>query len=103
MITALIFAAHLGFLTVVFTKKWQTESLSSGLTNAALVIILFSVGWAVTGMFANLIMEKEGFGIYFDRDTFSLFLLSVAEYFFYRFYYSEKEPEKVTEDDTEIQ
>lgn len=103
MITALIFAIHLAFVTVIFTKKWQTESLSAGLTNTALIIILFSVGWSITGLLAKILMDKEGFGLYFDRDTFSLALLSVIEYFFYKFYYNEKEVKQPTEDDTEIQ
>lgn len=103
MITALIFAIHLAFITIIFTKKWQSESLSAGLTNAALIIILFSVGWSITGMLAKVIMEKEGFGLYFDRDTFSLALLSIIEYFFYKFYYNEKETKPVTEDGTETQ
>lgn len=102
MVTALIFAIHLTFITIIFTKKWQTESLSSGLTNAALIIILFSVGWSITGMIAKLLMEKEGFGLYFDRDTFSLALLTAVEYFFYKFYYNEKETTP-TEADTETQ
>jgi uncharacterized membrane protein YhdT len=101
MITALIFAFHLMFITVIFTKKWQTESLSSGLSNVALIIILFSVGWSLTGMLAKVLMEKEGFGLYFDRDTFSLALLTVIEFIFYRFYYNEKES-TATEADKEI-
>jgi len=102
MISAFLFFVHLIFLLVIFTKKWQTESVSSGLTNSALIIILFSVGWSVTGMLAKFLMEKEGFGLYFDRDTFSLALLTIAEFFFYRFYFDESE-EKSTEAGTEIQ
>lgn len=103
MITAFIFFVHLVFITVVFTKKWQDESLSSALSNVALIVILFSVGWAVTGMIARAVMEPKGFGLYFDRDTFSLFLLSIAEYFFYRLYYGEDKEKEVTEDGTEKQ
>ncbi|MGE5364206.1 MAG: hypothetical protein ACM3SM_08750 [Bacteroidota bacterium] len=93
MISALVFFIHLVFVTVVFTKKWQTESITAAATNLALIIILFSVGWSITGMIAKLVMEKEGFGLYFDRDTFSLVLLTIGEYFFYRMYYSEKTAE----------
>lgn len=90
MITAFIFFAHLIFALVIFTKKWQDESINAGLMNLALIAILFSVGWTITGIIAKLIMEPKGFGIQFDRDTFSLTLLSIAEYFFYKFYYKEE-------------
>jgi hypothetical protein len=92
MITAFIFFIHLIFITVIFTKKWQEESLSVAFTNVALIIILFSVGWSITGTIAKVIMEKEGLGIYFDRDTFSLFLLAIVEFFGYKFYYGDDEP-----------
>ncbi|MDP2301337.1 MAG: hypothetical protein Q8N03_02790 [Ignavibacteria bacterium] len=89
MITAFIFFIHLYFSLLVFTKKWQNEGLSSGFTNLALIGILFAVGWSITGIFAKLLMEPVGFGIYFDRDTFSLTLLSISEYFFYKMYYKD--------------
>lgn len=92
MISAFIFFIHLFFISYIFTKKWQDESLSSAFINSALIIIIFSVGWSITGMLAKALMEKEGFGLYFDRDTFSLFLLTIAEAFFYWIYYG-KEPE----------
>lgn len=96
MISALIFAAHLIFITVIFTKKWQEESLSSALINVALIIILFSVGWSLSSTFVKIFFEPKGFGIHFDADTISLSILSIAEFFFYRFYYKE---EKSTEGD----
>jgi hypothetical protein len=90
MISAFIFFAHLIFITYIFTKKWQTESISSAFTNAALIIILFTVGWSITVMIGKAIMEKEGLGLYFDRDTFSLVLLSIIEFFFYKVYYGKE-------------
>ncbi|HSL88441.1 MAG TPA: hypothetical protein VK870_03980 [Ignavibacteriaceae bacterium] len=89
MITAFIFFLHLMFLLIVFTKKWQEEGLSSGFINLALIGILFAVGWTITGLIAKFVMKPEGFGIYYDRDTFSLTLLTIAEFFFYKFYYNE--------------
>ncbi|QQS34616.1 MAG: hypothetical protein IPM56_10090 [Ignavibacteriales bacterium] len=89
MITAFIFFAHLIFAAVIYTKKWQDEGVKSGLLNVVLIGILFSVGWSITGMIAKLIMEQNGFGLQFDRDTFSLTLLTIAEYFFYKIYYAE--------------
>ncbi len=89
MITAIIFFAHFIFTLIIFTKKWQEEGISSAWMNVGLIVILFAVGWTVTGMIAKILMEQEGFGIYFDRDTFSLTLLTILEVFFYRFYYSD--------------
>ncbi len=99
MITALIFSAHLIFSIVIFTKKWQDENLSAGFLNIALIGILFAVGWTITGMIAKLVMEQKGLGLQFDRDTFSLTLLTIVEYFFYKFYF--KEEPTVTDKETQ--
>lgn len=89
MIIGLIFFIHIIFAFIIFTKKWQDDGLSDGFINLALIIILYSVGWTITGTFAKFIMEPQGFGLYFDRDTFSLVLLTIGEYFFYRKYYDD--------------
>ena len=90
MITALIFFAHILFAIIIFTRKWQGENLKSGFVNLALIGILFAVGWTLSGTIAKMVMKPEGLGIYYDRDTFSLTILSIAEYFFYRFYYKDE-------------
>ena len=89
MITAIIFAVHFIFALIIFTKKWQDESLSSAFLNIGLIGILFSVGWSITGIISQLIMSPKGFGILFDRDTFSLTILLIAECFFYQMYYKD--------------
>jgi hypothetical protein len=89
MITAFIFFVHFIFSLIIFTKKWQDENLSAGFLNIALIAILFAVGWTITGMIAKLVMEPKGLGMQFDRDTFALSLLTIAEFFFYKFYYKE--------------
>ena len=89
MITAFIFFVHFIFSLIIFTKKWQDENLSAGFLNIALIAILFAVGWTITGMIAKLVMEPKGLGMQFDRDTFALSLLTIVEYFFYKFYYKE--------------
>lgn len=89
MISAFIFFIHIIFSLVIFTRKWQEENLSAGFINLALIGVLFAVGWSITGIIAKLVIAPEGFGQEFNRDTISLTMLSVAEYFFYRFYYNE--------------
>ena len=101
MISALIFSAHLIFILIVFTKKWQNESLGSAFTNLALIIVLFAVGWSIATAVVKLFIDSKGFGIQFDSDTISLTLLSIVEYFFYKFYYhEEKTGQTITADDT---
>jgi hypothetical protein len=97
MVVAFIFAAHLIFALIVFTKKWQDEDITSGLLNIGLIGILFSVGWTITGMVAKLVMDQKGLGIFFDRDAFSLTILSIAEFFFYKMYYNDLFTEAETE------
>ena len=89
MISAFIFFAHFLFILIIFTWKWQSDGISAAFINVALILILFAVGWAITGMISQLLMEPKGFGLYFDRDTFSLALLTIVEFFFYRIYYKE--------------
>lgn len=104
MITAIIFAAHIIFMAVIFTKKWQDESLSSAFINLALIVILFAVGWSISTSLVKLVIESEGFGIQFDADAISLTVLVIFEFFFYRFYYSEdrSDPQPATEGDKEM-
>lgn len=87
MISAFIFFAHFIFLLLIFTWKWQKEGTSGAFLNVSLILILFAVGWTITGMIAKFLMEPKGLGLYYDRDTFSLTLLTFIEILFYRFYY----------------
>lgn len=99
MITAIIFFLHFIFILIIYTKKWQEEGVSQAWMNVGLIVILFAVGWTITGVISKLLMDQEGLGIQFDRDTFSLTLLTILEIFFYKIYY--KTPS--IEDDKEIQ
>jgi len=89
MIAAIIFFLHLIFALVIFTRKWQNENLKSGFLNFALIGLLFTVGWSISNIVAKALMNEKGFGLYFDRDAFSLTLLIIGEAFFYRIYYRE--------------
>lgn len=87
MISAFIFFAHFIFILLIFTWKWQNDGISGAVMNVSLILILFAVGWTITGMIAKLFMEPKGLGLYYDRDTFSLTLLIIIEFFFYKIYY----------------
>ena len=89
MIAAFIFFIHFLFALIIFTKKWQEEGISSAFLNVGLLLILFTVGWTITSLLAKFLMEPQGFGLYFDRDTFSLTLLTMGESVFYKIYYKE--------------
>jgi len=88
MISAFIFFAHFIFILLIYTWKWQRDGISGAIMNVSLILILFAVGWTITGMIAKFVMEPKGFGLYYDRDTFSLTLLTLIEFFFYRIYYN---------------
>jgi len=89
MIIAVIFSLHPIFLIYIFIKKLRTESLSSAFLNSSLIIIVFSIGWPICTTVTNLFFNTEGLGEYFDRDTITLLLLTILEFFFYRFYYKD--------------
>jgi hypothetical protein len=88
MIAAFIFFAHFIFILLIFTWKWQKDGISGAIMNLSLILVLFAVGWTITGMIAKFVMEPKGLGLYYDRDTFSLTLLTIIEFFFYRIYYN---------------
>lgn len=88
MIAAFIFFAHFIFILLIFTWKWQRDGISGAIMNVSLILVLFAVGWTITGMIAKFVMEPKGLGLYYDRDTFSLTLLTLIEFFFYRIYYN---------------
>lgn len=89
MIAVFIFLIHLVFMILIFVKKKKEDGLSGGLLNVALIGILFAIGWSLTSVVAKALMEPVGFGRHFDRDTFSLALLTIFELLFYKIYYKD--------------
>lgn len=99
MISALIFIIHLIFIILLFYRSRNAESAGRAVINVLFVLLIFSVGWALTAFIINLIIPFEGMGKHFDRDTITLTLLTVAEVFFYKNFFrdvfiSEDEKEK---------
>lgn len=89
MIAVFIFFIHIVFIITIFVKKKKEDGMNGGLLNIALIGILFAIGWSLTSVVSKAIMEPPGFGKHFDRDTFSLALLTAVEFFFYRIYYKD--------------
>ncbi|HPN39505.1 MAG TPA: hypothetical protein PL041_13975 [Melioribacteraceae bacterium] len=97
MIAGFIFFLHFLFILIIFSKKWQNESISSAFTNSILIIILFAIGWSLATFLTKLIIDTKGFGVYFDRDSISLVILTFGEYFFYKMYFGKDFIEDGTE------
>ncbi len=89
MANVVILISHFVFVIYIFVKKTNEESMSTGLTHLALILILFTVGWSVISLLLNNFIEPEGFGRDFDRSAIELSILSLAEFFFYKSYYKD--------------
>lgn len=87
MIEIIIFELHLLGSLYAFTKSWQEGGLKDGLMAIAIVLLFFTIGWAITGTVASLIYPDSWNTIYFTQDTLSLIILLIPELFFYRYYF----------------
>ena len=93
MIPLLVFYVHVVGIVTVFTKRWQQEGLGEGLLSVFFTGLIFFVGWSISSFIMKLFMNQQGLGPWFDRDSASLLLLTLAEAVFYYFYFKEKSPE----------
>ena len=82
MVIAIIFLIHIIFAGFVFLRRLKLESIGNAFIDLIFIIIIFSVGWSLSTMICNIFFDPIGFGKHFDRDTISLSLLTIAEYFF---------------------
>jgi hypothetical protein len=87
MIDLVIFYLHVVGFTAVFTKRWQEEGTGEAVLSIAFMALIFFVGWGMASFIVRLILPPEGFGKFFNRDTAGLVLLTLAESFFYYFYF----------------
>ena len=84
MITLLIFYMHTIAAVTFFTKRWQEATWKEGLLAVGFLLLIFSVGWTMSTFIVSLAIGDRGFGVWLDRDTLSLMLLTVMECgFFY--------------------
>jgi divalent metal cation (Fe/Co/Zn/Cd) transporter len=103
------------FALYIFAKSFQTDGLMQAILNIAFIVTLFAVGWTVIDMLVGFVISDYGYilhlragspfdeilrltGAYFPqgenavriapKDVTSLLLLSTAEAFFYKFFFS---------------
>lgn len=115
MIPVVIFYLHTIFAVYAFCKSFQSEGLLQAFLNTGFIIILFSVGWTISDLFVGFIISSNGYlidmpvnkfylsllkisgfftpgqgkGTLNPKDSISLIVLSVMEYYFYKFYFRE--------------
>ncbi len=83
MIEILIFHIHIIAILYAFTKNWQKTSIKDGFLAIGIILLMFSIGWAMTSTIASLIMPSKWNTIFFNKDTLSLILLLIPESIFY--------------------
>lgn len=90
MIDLLIYHLHIAAIVYAFAKRWQLESVKSGLLAVALIGLSFTIIWALMGPIARLLMSAPSVpGDLFTSDTLSLVLTVAVEVpLFYSFFLS---------------
>ena len=114
MIPVIIFFAHAIFAVWAFAKSYQTDGIVQAFLNVIFIIILFTVGWTISDLLVGFIISGDGYeillptgktamfflkmtgfiqlfgngyGKLMPKDSISLIVLTIIEYFFYRFYF----------------
>jgi hypothetical protein len=87
MIELLIFHLHIAGALYAFTKNWQAKGVKDGLLAVALITLVFTIGWALTGTIAHAVYPQSLNTIYFNSDILGLLLLLIPESFFFYFYF----------------
>ena len=83
MISLFIFYLHTVAVAAIYTKRWQESQWKEGLLAVVFFVLFFSVGWSIATVIVKPLIGEKGFGVWLDRDTLSLVLLSVLEGVFY--------------------
>lgn len=92
MIALIIFYLHIVGMAAAFTTEYQKEGVGAGLLNVGFVVLIFSVGWSISTFVLKYLIGEEGFGMWLNRDTLSLLVLSIGEACFYYFYFKDPSP-----------
>ncbi len=114
MIIAVIYFVHAIFAVYVFARSYQSEGWLQAFLNLGFIIVLFAVSLTVCEIFTGLVVAESGYsfrapsnavlmffmkisGFYSQqgptvtltpKDSITLILVTVLEYFFYSFYFS---------------
>ena len=83
MITLFIFYLHVVVAVAIYTERWQDADWKEGLLGVGFFALLFSVGWSISTFIMKMLIKEEGFGVWLNRDTLSLLLLTFMEAGFY--------------------
>jgi uncharacterized membrane protein YhdT len=87
MIEVTIFHLHILAALYAFTKRWQEDSVKEGVVALALIGLVFTIGWAITGAIARAVTPTGGFATWFTADTLSLVLLMIPEIILFRMFF----------------
>ena len=100
MLPLIIFYLHIIGLSAAFTSEYQKEGTSpegtspegtsAGFLTVGFMVLIFSVGWSISSFVLKYIISEAGFGMWLNRDAFSLLLLTIGEGIFYYNYYKEE-------------
>ncbi len=120
MIIALIYFVHVIFAVYAFCRSYQNDGWLQAFLNLGFIITLFAVSLTVCEMFVGIFISDAGYRIQMPGNSFILFLLkisgfyaqqgttitltpkdsitlvlvSILEFFFYRFYFSKSKVTK---------
>ena len=90
MIPITIFYLHIIGISAAFTSEYQKDGISSAFLSVGFIVLIFSVGWTISTFMLKYIMSEAGFGMWLNRDAFSLLLLTIGEGIFYYNYYKDE-------------
>lgn len=97
MIEILIFHLHIVAALYAFTKNWMIRGIKEGIMAVLVIGLIFTIGWALTGPIARMIMPYSWNTVYFTQDTLSLVLLAIPEsFFFFLFFVKDRSPKTNT-------
>ena len=91
MIPLIIFYLHIIGISAAFTSEYQKDGISSAFLSVGFIVLIFSVGWTISTFMLKYIIREAGFGMWLNRDAFSLLLLTIGETIFYYNYFSEED------------
>ena len=88
MLELLIYHIHIVAILYAFTKRWQVEGLKGAFLAVGICVLVFIIGWSLTGALARLFMPGPyPPGTMFTGDTLSLVMLLVPEALFFWFFF----------------